>query len=97
MGYNRIAKILKIEANEARNTVAACERNGASASRSCTTAADCRGYRAATIKALLEGQAASPELVGLAVAHVARCARCQAERGQTPSGYAVLSRSRPPR
>src|SRR6202034_3728512 len=37
------------------------------------------GYRAATVKALLEGQAASPELVGLAVAHVARCARCQAE------------------
>ena len=78
MGYNRIAKILKIEANEARNTVAACERKRERFQKLHDSGRLC-GYRAATIKALLEGQAASPELVGLAVAHVARCARCQAE------------------
>jgi len=78
MGYNRIAKILKIEANEARSTVAACERKRERFQKLHDSGRLC-GYRAATIKALLEGQAASPELVGLAVAHVARCARCQAE------------------
>ena len=78
MGYDRIAKILKIEANEARNTVAACERKRERFQKLHDSGRLC-GYRAATIKALLEGQAASPELVGLAVAHVARCARCQAE------------------
>ena len=78
MGYNRIAKILKIEANEARSTVAACERKRERFQKLHDSGRLC-GYRAATVKALLEGQAASPELVGIAVAHVARCARCQAE------------------
>jgi RNA polymerase sigma factor (sigma-70 family) len=78
MGYNRIAKILKIEANEARSTVAACERKRERFQKLHDSGRLC-GYRAATIKALLEGQAASPELVGLAVAHLATCARCQAE------------------
>jgi RNA polymerase sigma factor (sigma-70 family) len=78
MKYNRIAKTLGISANEARNTVASCERKRERFQLLHDSGRLC-GYRAATIKALLDGQTTSEQLVQLAAAHLQACAHCRAE------------------
>jgi RNA polymerase sigma factor (sigma-70 family) len=77
-GYNRIAKSLAIPVNQARNTLAACERKRERFQVLHDSGRLC-GYRAATIKGLLEGRATSEQLAQLAAAHVQACARCRAE------------------
>jgi RNA polymerase sigma factor (sigma-70 family) len=80
MKYNRIAKALPtpISVNEARNMVASCERKRERFQLLHDSGRLC-GYRAGTIKALLEGQAVSEQLVQLAAAHLQACAHCRAE------------------
>jgi len=77
-GFNRIAKELEMPVNQARNTVAACERKRERFQLLYDKGRLC-GYRATTITALLNGQATSDELAKLAIAHVAGCAQCRAE------------------
>ena len=76
--YNRIATLLGAEANKVRSAVASCERKRELFQKLHDSGRLC-GYRAATIKALLEGQAATRELVAQAVVHVEGCAHCRAE------------------
>lgn len=64
--------------NQARNTVAACERKRERFQLLHDSGRLC-GYRATTITALLDGQATSQELAQLAIAHVAGCAQCRAD------------------
>jgi RNA polymerase sigma factor (sigma-70 family) len=78
MKYNRIAKILGIAANQARSTVAVCERKRERFQLLYDSGRLC-GYRSSTITALLQGQATSQELARLALAHVQSCAHCRAE------------------
>ncbi len=78
MKYNRIAKVTGLPVNEARNAVASCERKRERFQLLYDSGRLC-GYRAQTIKALLEGQATSDELAQLAVAHVEACAHCRAD------------------
>jgi RNA polymerase sigma factor (sigma-70 family) len=78
LGYNRIATVLGESANKVRSAVASCERKRELFQKLHDSGRLC-GYRAATIKALLEGQAATHELAQLAVVHVAGCPRCRAE------------------
>ncbi len=78
LGYNRIATLLGEPANKVRSAVASCERKRELFQKLHDSGRLC-GYRAATIKALLEGQAATHELARLAVVHVEGCPRCRAE------------------
>jgi RNA polymerase sigma factor (sigma-70 family) len=78
MGYNRIAKTLGVPVNEARNTLASCERKRDRFQMLHDSGRLC-GYRSTTITSLLNGQATSHELAQLAIAHVAGCAQCRAE------------------
>lgn len=78
MRYNRIAKTLGVPANQARNTVAACERKRERFQLLHDSGRLC-GYRSATIKGLLEGQTTSEQLAQLALAHLQSCAHCRAE------------------
>ena len=78
MKYNRIAKALDIPVNEARNTVAACERKRKRFQLLYDTGRLC-GFRAATIRTLQSGERTSEELAMRAFAHLDRCARCRAE------------------
>lgn len=78
MKYNRIARVLGIPVNQARNALASCERKRERFQTLHDSGRLC-GYRSATIKALLEGQATSAQLAQLALAHVQACAHCRAE------------------
>jgi RNA polymerase sigma factor (sigma-70 family) len=78
LGYNGIATLLGEPANKVRSAVASCERKREIFQKLHDSGRLC-GYRAATIKALLEGQATTLELVQQAVVHVEGCAHCRAE------------------
>lgn len=78
MRYNRIAKILGIPVNEARNSVTSCERKRERFQLLYEGGRLC-GYRSATIQGLLEGQATSEQLARLALAHIESCAHCRQE------------------
>jgi RNA polymerase sigma factor (sigma-70 family) len=78
MKYNRIASEQGITANEARNLVASCERKRERFQILYESGRLC-GYRAQTIKKLLDGEAASKQLVQQAAAHLEACAHCRAE------------------
>ncbi len=77
-GYNSIAKTLAMSVNEARNTLAACERKRERFQLLHDSGRLC-GYRAATIEGLLAGQATSEQLARLALAHLQSCSHCRAE------------------
>jgi RNA polymerase sigma factor (sigma-70 family) len=76
--YNRIAKELEKPGPVARRLVDSCERKRERFQTLHDRGRLC-GYRATTIKALLDGQATSEELVALAAAHLQACARCRAD------------------
>ena len=78
MGYNLIAKTLNIPVNQARNAVASCERKRERFQLLHDSGRLC-GYRASTIKSLLQGQATSEHLAQLALAHLQSCAHCRVE------------------
>jgi RNA polymerase sigma factor (sigma-70 family) len=78
MKYNRIASVQGILANEARNLVASCERKRERFQILHDSGRLC-GYRAQTIKELLDGQASSEQLVQQAAAHLEACAHCRTE------------------
>ena len=78
MRYHRIARTLGIPVNQARNALASCERKRERFQTLHDSGRLC-GYRSATIKGLLEGQATSAQLAQLALAHVQACAHCRAE------------------
>jgi RNA polymerase sigma factor (sigma-70 family) len=78
MKYNRIASVRGISVNEARNLVASCERKRERFQFLHDSGRLC-GYRAQTIKKLLDGQASSEQLVQLAAAHLEACAHCRTE------------------
>jgi hypothetical protein len=78
MSANRIARVCGIPVNEARRLVRACERKREAfqllyeAGRLC-------GYRASTIRALLNAEPSTQELADRAFAHLESCAHCRAE------------------
>jgi RNA polymerase sigma factor (sigma-70 family) len=78
MGYNRIAKTLRMPVNQARKLVSECEQKRERYQTLYDHGRLC-GYRSTTIKALLEGQATSEQLAKLAIAHVQACAHCRAQ------------------
>ncbi|HTZ65637.1 MAG TPA: sigma-70 family RNA polymerase sigma factor [Solirubrobacteraceae bacterium] len=78
MGYNRIAKTLRMPVNQARKLVLECEQKRERYQTLYDHGRLC-GYRSTTIKALLEGQATSEQLAKLALAHIQACAHCRAQ------------------
>jgi RNA polymerase sigma factor (sigma-70 family) len=82
MSYNRIARLLGLELNEARRAVRTCERKRERFGVLHSTGRLC-GYRAATIHALQHGETTSQELARRAFAHLEACPRCRAEHKTT--------------
>ncbi|MFI4984913.1 MAG: RNA polymerase sigma factor [Solirubrobacterales bacterium] len=78
MKYRRIAALIGMETNLARNAARSCERKREQFQLLYDTGRLC-GYRAATIHALQSGEATSAELAARAFAHLEGCAHCRAE------------------
>jgi RNA polymerase sigma factor (sigma-70 family) len=78
MKYNRIAKLRGIEVNEARSIISAVERKRERFQILYERGRLC-GYRAATIRQLLDGGERSEQLVQQAATHLQACPQCQAE------------------
>jgi RNA polymerase sigma factor (sigma-70 family) len=78
MRYRAIAPALGIPVNEARNASRSCERKRERFQLLYDTGRLC-GYRAATIRALKNGELTSEELARRAFAHLDSCASCRAE------------------